>query len=91
MRVQMFPQRHGCSLIEKYAHLIDLRHRQAFGRMVENLARLFDSDAGKPRNKLSYLDSIFQVFEERRNWDARAAKHPRKARANSLSWVPSAP
>ena len=79
MRVQMFAQGHGRSLIEKYAHSIDLGHRQAFGRMVENLARLFDSDAGEPLNKLSYLDSIFQVFKESRNWDARAAKHPAAA------------
>ena len=67
------------ALIEKNAHSGNLGHREAFGRMLKHRTHLLDSDAGEPLNELSYLDSIFQVFEESGNGYPRAAKHPAAA------------
>ena len=81
----MFAQGYGCSLIEKNAHSDALGYRQAFGRMVEDPARLLDFDTREQLHELSYLDSILQVFEESRNRDAGAAKHPGAPQAPSVT------
>ena len=76
MQAQVFAQGDRRSLVEKDAQSDVLGHRKAFGCMIENRAGLFDSDAEKQFHELSYLDSVFQVFKESRDGDARTAEHP---------------
>ena len=44
-------------------------------RVLQHTPCLFESDTGKQPNEISY-DTIFKVFEQRRDWDTRAAKYP---------------
>ena len=52
--------------------------------MVEHRPYLLERDARKPLHKLAYVDSIFQVFEERGNRYARGTKQPGAAQ---VPWV----
>ena len=67
-------QRRWRTLIEQDSHL---RYgERATGRVLQHGARLFKCDARKQFRKLAYLHAILKVFEESRDWYARATKHP---------------
>ena len=67
-------QRRRRTLIEQDSHL---RYgERATGSVLQHDARLFKCDARKQFRKLAYLHAIVKVFEESRDWHARATKHP---------------
>ncbi len=83
---QEIAQRRWRSLIEENTHSGNLGHNQAFGCMIENRAHLLDGDAWKQFHKLGDFNPVFEVLEESRDRDARAAKHPRAAYALRITF-----
>ena len=66
------------TLVEQYAHLGGL---ERLSGVFQYCPDLLESDARKPLDEFGDLSTVFEVFKQRRNRDARSSEYPRATHA----------
>jgi hypothetical protein len=84
---QRIPQRSRRSLVEEnpHDHAKSSSHREALLGVPKDGLNLLARNAGKPLEKIVYPGAIFEIGEQRLDWNARSSENPGAADRTRIS------